>query len=250
MAGEESNAAGVPTRAIHEAYLSMQQAHRQFRQARDNGGDTHAARRDFQDAILTFYELVRPHLRHESALSDYWNGNLPDYTGWDFRSDREADTYVREQGTGVYEVQRHVKLVNLDQDVLTDGGVQGFDEWHELLGLSWDTERLVAISEAEGQRYIKVLRCAVLPLRELDRWKATVVREHDQGEGFMASESTTKTRREFEAPAKLVAAKRLLVEAGDRLGALSEFDASTQRTEITREDMEKVDQWRQKHLDN
>lgn len=243
---------GMPTRAIHESYLSLQKAHREFRRARDTDGDVTAAQGVFQDAILTFYELVRPHLKHESSLSNYWRGELPDYTGWDKPDGEPAATYVKEQGTGVYQVQEHVDSVELNQQVLTDGGVSGFADWHELIGLSWDSERLVAVQpDADSQQYfIKVLRCAVLPLRELDHWQTQVVEERQTGGGFMASETNTKRRREYESPMKLVTGKRLLVEAADQLGALSEFDASTQRTEITREDMEKVEEWRQQQLDN
>lgn len=247
---EDDDTNGIPTRAIHEAYINLQQAHHDYRRARDRGEETRAHRGEFQEQIITFYELVRPHLKHETALADYWSGDLPDYTGWDFDSDREAAQYVRDKGTGVYQVQQHTDLVEVNQEVLTDGGVQGFDGWHDLLGLSWDSERLIALREGEGnQYYIKVIRAAVLPLRTLDHWEATVVTERERGDGFMSSETTTRTRREFEPEQKLVTAKRLLVEAADKLGALSAFDASTSRTEITREDIQKVEQWHKENVD-
>jgi len=248
---QEQQDNGIPTRAIHEAYLTLQDAHREYRRARDNDMDTQGPKAGFQDAVLTFYELVRPHLKHETALEDYWSGSLPDYVGWDFNSSEEAVSYVREHGTGVYQVQQHTDTVQLRQDVLTDGGLQGFTEWHDFLGLSWDSERLVAVQpdpDDESVRYLKLLRCAVLPLRELDHWQATVTKERTQGDGFMAGNTSVETSLEYQHPKKLVTAKRLLVEAADRLGALSEFEASTQTTEITREDMEKVEQWRQKQL--
>lgn len=246
---DDTEGSGIPTRAIHEAYLTLQDAHREYRRARDNDDDLQLPKARFQDAVLTFYELVRPHLRHETALEDYWAGHLPEYTGWDFDSTSEAATYVREKGTGVYQVQEHVDSVQVNQQVLTDGGLQTFEEWHELLGLSWDSERLVAVTPADdGSHFVKVLRCAVLPLRELDRWQADVVKERTQGDGFMAGETTVETTLEYQPVQKLVTAKRLLVEAADRLGALSEFEASSQTTEITREDMQKVEEWRQKQL--
>lgn len=242
MQDDDTN--GIPTRAIHESYINLQQIHHEYRTARDRGEDTHALRGEFQEAVLTFYELVRPHLKHETALSGYWNGDLPEYTGWDFDSEREAVSYIQDKGTGVYQVQKHTNVFRVDQQVLTDGGVQGFDTWHELLGLSWDSERLIAIQPADDNQYFaKVLRTAVLPLRELDSWQATITRERTQGDGFMAGEAATQTRRKFEPDAKLVTAKRLLVEAADKLGALSEFEASTSRTEITRDDIEKVEEW-------
>lgn len=251
---EDTTGAGMPTRAIHEAYITLQQAHRQYRRARDRGADGEAEAADFQDAVLTFYELVRPHLKHESALSEYWAGELPDYTGWDFDTTAEAREYVSERGTGVYQTQLHQTTVALDQEVVADGGLNTFREWHNVLGLSWGTERVVAVGrdrDGEGHTHIaQILRCAVLPLRELDDWQATVTRQRTSGDGFMSGESSVAREREFQPPQKLVAAKRLLVEAADQLGALSAFDASAQRTEITREDMERVEAWRQKQLDN
>lgn len=249
MSQQDNTEQGIPTRAIHEAYLNLQQTHRSYRQARDAGQDAHSEKAAFQDAVLTFYELVRPHLKHETALEDYWQGNLPDYTGWNFDTEREAVAYIQDHGTGVYQVQRHTDAVTIEQRTLTDGGPQTFADWHELLGLSWDSERLVAVDPREEACFVKLLRCAVLPLRELDHWQATIVRERDRGDGFMAGETSVETRREFQPPQKLVTAKRLLVEAADRLGALSEFEASTQTTEITREDMQKVEEWRQKQLE-
>lgn len=241
---------GIPTRAIHEAYLELQGAHKHYRQIRDDPNtddvDETLARGQLQESVLTFYELVRPHLKHESSLSDYWEGSLPDYTGWGFETADEAARYVREHGTGVYQVQRHTDAVQVAQDVLPDGGFEGFADWHDFLDLSWESERLVAVQPAEGgTHFVLLLRAAVLPLRELDHWQARIARDRRQGDGFMAGETTVETRREFELPQKLVTAKRLLVEAADKLGALSEFDASTPETEITREDIQKVDQWRQ-----
>ncbi len=247
---DDTQNTGLPTRAIHDAYLNLQQAHRQFRQARDHDQDITGPQGVFQDAVLTFYELVRPHLKSESALSSYWEGDLPDYAGWDPNSVDDAVRTVREKGTGVYQVQQHVDTVELQQEALTDGGVSSFDDWHQLLGLS-NRERLVGVQHGEDDLvYVQLLRIAVLPLRELDHWQVRISKERTQGDGFMAGETTVKTKREFEPPTKLITAKRLLVEAADKLGALSEFDASSSLTEITREDIQKVEEWHQNQVEN
>jgi hypothetical protein len=256
---QDQQDSGIPTRAIHESYLTLQQTHQQYRRVREQDGDEHTARGELQDSVLTFYELLRPHLKHETALSDYWNGNLPDYTGWDFHSARDARQYIETNGTGVYQVQKHPTTVAVDQETLPDGGQLGWDGWHELLGLSWNTERLISVDEipseerrqmgTDATHYATVLRCAILPLRSLDRWQATITKQRTSGSGFMSGEAAVETKREYQPAQKLVTAKRLLVEAADRLGALSDFEASAQRTEITREDMEKVEAWRQKQLE-
>lgn len=244
---DDSRDTGIPTRAIHEGYLQMQQAHRQFRTARDDPDlDETPAHGDFQDAVLSFYELVRPHLKHETGLSDYWQGSLPDYTGWDFDSEREALQYIRDKSTGVYQLQQHTDVVSLEQQTLTDGGLSTFEEWHTLLGLSKDTERLIAVQPTDSQQYfVKLVRAAVLPLQELDHWQVHIRSERSAGQGFMAGETRTERHREFEPAQKVVAAKRLLVEAADTLSLLSDVEASAQRTEITREDIQKVEQWHQ-----
>lgn len=258
MSKSDTNGSGIPTRAIHESYLSVQRAHQQYRQAREHDTGVTDAQAAMQDEVLTFYELLRPHLKHESALSDYWDGSLPGYTGWDFDSVREAKQHVMDHGTGVYQVQKHPSTVAVRQKMLTDGGVEGYADWHEILDLSWDTERLLSVEpiqdaqrqaiDEEATHYVVVLRCAVLPLRRLDRWQPRVRKQRVSGDGFMSGETSVETKREYQPPQKLVTAKRLLVEAADRLGALSDFEASKQRTEITRQDMEKVEAWRQEQI--
>lgn len=251
----EDEPTGIPTRAIHESYLTLQRAHQDYRRARDRGDDTHHEQGALQDAVLTFYELLRPHLKHETGLSEYWNGELPDYTGWNFDSAAEARAYIRDKGTGVYQIQRHTLMDDLQQrqQVLTDGGngteqPQSFEDWHNLLGLSWERERLISWQAHDDGVYFQVFRCAVLPLRQLDNWQTTIRRERTNGGGFMAGQTSTTEHREFVNEQKLITGKRLLVEAADKLGALSQFDASKQRTEITREDLEKVEQWRQEQI--
>ncbi|MFW5900408.1 MAG: hypothetical protein ACOCTH_01360 [Halodesulfurarchaeum sp.] len=250
---DDTHDSGLPTRAIHDAYLNLQQAHREYRRARDNDQDTKQPQGVFQDAVLTFFELVRPHLKHESALSDYWAGNVPDYAGWSPDSPQDAAAYVREHGTGIYQVQKHVdtrKIRDEEQKVITDGGIDTFEEWHRFLGLS-DSERLVSVKgdDQSGELFVSLLRVAVLPLRDLDHWQARIRKHRKTGDGFMASETSVSTEIEYEPELKLITAKRLLVEAADKLGALSEFDASSPRTEITREDFEKLEEWHQRQVE-
>lgn len=48
---------------------------------------------------------------------------------------------------------------------------------------------------------------------------------------------------------KLKRAARELSDVAEQLGALSEFDASTPRTEITDDLIDEVEQWRQRKLE-
>jgi len=227
---------GIPTRAIHEAYLGMQQAHRSYRQARDDlqadERQVKADKKEFQQTVLTYHELLRPHLVHESGLSNYWHGELPPYsTEWDFRSEEEAIQHVRDRGTGVYQVQVHPDVVEVEQQTLPDGGIETYEGWHDFLGLSWDTERLLAIQPNVGgngshTHVIKKLRAAVVSLKELDYWRAKTVTERRSGDGFMSAETRSRTRQQFEPERNIVTAKRLLVEATDKLGLLSDVNFS------------------------
>jgi len=120
---------GIPTRAIHEAYLQLQDSHRELRRARDNATrDSDRAHAMFQDAVLTFYELIRPHLKRKSSLSRFWVGELPKYPDRWWTSVDEARRYCSRAGTAVWSLQKHVQTaasspnVNGESPVATDGG--------------------------------------------------------------------------------------------------------------------------------
>jgi hypothetical protein len=61
-------------------------------------------------------------------------------------------------------------------------------------------------------------------LKELDHWRARQQTVRESGNGFMAAETHEQVRHEFEPDQRITAAKRLLVEATDKLGLLSGVD--------------------------
>lgn len=230
MARDDGRDTGIPTRAIHEGYLGMQEAHRNYRQSRDSHAtDERQAQRDFQDSVLTFYELVRPHLKHEAGLAEYWHGELPPYLGRWWDDAEEARRYCRQEGTAVWALQKHTNTsasaptVNGDVAV-ADGGQATPAEWHDRLNLT-EMQRLVSIGKHEGMLLWIELR-ATAGLRQLDTWETGKQAKRKQGDGFMAGETATNVTYEYVAPWKLVQAKRLLVEVTDKLSLLSDVDFS------------------------
>ncbi len=226
---------GLAAQAIQEAHLSMEQAHRQFRRARDEGeGAVNDAdpKATYQDAVMTFYELLRPYLKSESQLEAYWNGSIPSYPPNFHRSVDEARRYYEDAAIGVYQIQEHAEAVEVNQQVLTGEGSdvpQAPEQWHQLLRRP-SVSRIVAVQQADGnQWFIKELRFAVMGLRELDHWKATITTERTQGAGFMAGETHTQQRREYEPEQKITQAKRMLTEAANKLGALPDYSIEDSR---------------------
>lgn len=228
---EDTRDTGMPTRAIHESYLSMQQAHQQYRSHRDNPKKSERpAHANYQQAVLTFYELIRSHLKRQSGMSTYWHGELPDYPTHPWSSVDHARQYIQSQGTAIWGLQKHVETVPAQQqaagasggEAIADGGGRSLAEWHDELGLG-DRQRVVAVRPEEEVLLWIELR-AVAGLQQLDTWDTEKNTERNRGSGFMASETATNTELEYVPVAKLTAAKRLLGEAADKMNLLSRVD--------------------------
>lgn len=232
MAQDDTRDTGIPTRAIHEAYLNLQQAHRQFRSARDTPtGNETRAHADFQDATLTFYELIRPHLKRKSGVSKFWEGKLPSYPGRAFESAADAKRYYR-QGVAIWGFQTHVETRplpggNATEIAVADGGNATLRDYHRQFDLS-DMTRILALDAEESVIIWKELR-AIGGLRQLDTWDTREVTERTSGNGFMASQTRKNTELRYVPVWKLTQAKRLLAEAADKMSLLS-------RVEIDHED--------------
>lgn len=225
---EDTRDTGIPTRAIHEAYLNLQQSHREYRRARDTPSrNERPAHADFQDATLTFYELIRPHLKRKSGLAKFWHGQLPDYPGQAFASEDAARNYYR-QGIGVWGLQKHVETRPAPggdaaaSAATTDGGRTSLAEFHQQFDLP-DTVRVIAFDREDSVLVWKELR-AVAGLKQLDSWDTRETRQRDKQGGFMASETTETTQLRYVPVERLTTAKRLLAEAADKMSLLSRVD--------------------------
>lgn len=224
---EDSRDTGIPTRAIHESYLNLQESHREYRRARDDPSRaTRPAHAAFQDAVLTFYELIRPHLKRKSGVSKFWGGELPEYPGQWFKSTQQAKRYYS-QGIAIWDLQKHPNQYRLPSESAaaapaTDGGELLPADYHEMCNVP-DTVRIIAVDPGEGSMFCRELR-PVAGLKQLDSWETREVKHREQGDGFMASETSETTELRFVNVGKLTKAKRLLAEAADKMSLLSRVD--------------------------
>ena len=224
---ERTEDTGIPTRAIHESYLTLQQSHRKYRQAKSMGRDTQREHAEFQDAVLTFYELIRPHLKRKSSMEKFWAGKLPDYPERAYQSVERARQYYIDGGIAVWELQEHTQVAataNVNSGgsatAVADGSGDLAD-WHEQLNLGAN-QRLVSIGRHEEQLVYKELR-AVRGLRQVDGWDTREKTRRESAGGFMAGETSEHVDLKHVPVRKLTKAKRLLAEAADKMSLLSQI---------------------------
>lgn len=236
---DDTRDTGIPTRAIHQAYLRLHHAFRAYRQAKtDPSRDANAAHGDFQESVLTFYELIRAHLARKSSLQKYWAGSVPEYPDQAFGSYEQARRYYVEGGTAVWTVQKHREVQPLTGDAaspaVADGGVPSLADWHERLNRGSRT-RLVTVERDrdEGVLYWVEFRFE-MGLRQLDTWETTRVEHTEQRDGgFLVGESETRTEYKHVAIDKLQRAARVLAEAADKMSLLSQIDVDHEDGVIT-----------------
>lgn len=241
MSGSDSEPTGIPTRAIHEAYLDMQRALKQHRRATDRGGhaEQQRAHGELQDAVLTLYEMLRPHIKHNSGVESYWSGEPPSYPHNGHPPDPK-------DGTAIISWQIHPDTYQLNG--INPEQQRGLADWHDEIGIA-DSVRLHDIQLEEGVAMIRY-QTYEMGLRRLDEWRTEFQSTQTELGGFMGHKTREDPQRRRVPIDKLRRAARELAEAAEELGALSEFDASTPRTEITDELIEEVEEWRQENLES
>lgn len=219
MSGNQDDAhGGIPTRAIHEAYLDMQRALKRYRQAVDRGDDAERDRAhgDVQETVLTFYELLRPHIKHNDAVSDYWDGKLPSYKG-----DSPPDP---EDGKGVIHTQSGYEPVELNQEQLESlQGVDTLRAWHDTLGLNGNVRlRGADVNQKRDGTPVALLSVETyeLGLRRLDSWGTEIVTTQTELGGFLGSETRETRQRKRVAMPKLQRAARELSDVAKEIGFL------------------------------
>lgn len=220
MTNTDDNHTGIPTRAIHEAYLDMQRALKRYRQARDAGSQAAVddAHGDVQETVLTLYELLRPHIKNNDAVRGYWDGELPTYNG-----DGPPDP---EEGKGVIQVQDHRDALDWSDvpidDPETVESMTSLREWHEALGLNGSV-RLVGVAPSEAGLFVTQQRYQI-GLRQLDDWMTEHTTTQTTLGGFMGSTTRERTTRQRVQVNKLKRAARELGDIIERLGLHSATD--------------------------
>lgn len=244
MSQHEDNHSGIPTRAIHEAYLDMQRALKEYRQARDAGSQAviNRAHGDVQETILTLYELLRPHIKHNDAVSEYWEGEPPTYPH------QNGEVPDPEDGKGVLEVQRRNQSFEIPPEQAEEfAEAETLGEWHDLLDLNGSV-RLTGIHAEDSVAFV-AYDAYQLGMRELDGWETEYRSTTESLGGFLGGTREETQERQRVKIHKLKRAARELSDVAERLGALSQFDASTPRTEITDELIEDIDKWRKQNIE-
>jgi hypothetical protein len=219
----DDNHSGIPTQAIHEAYLDMQRARKQYREAKDRGTEREqeAAHGELQDTVLTFYDQLYPHLKHETAVDEYWHGQLPRYNG--------ETPPQPEDGKAILQVQQKTDVFDVP-----DGfeSLDGLGDWHDALGLNGNA-RVVGIT-GQGQAVVAALHHYEMGLKKLDDWETDYRRTVQSMGGFYETKERETVERVRVPVDRLRRAARSLVEACDELGFLSniEMQPNTDTTPI------------------
>jgi len=217
----EENHSGIPTRAIHESYLDMQRSLKQYRDAKDRQ-DQHGIDKshgELQQNVLTFYELLRPHLKQEKAVEGYWFGRLPSYN----RDPTQPPD--PEDGEGIIHVQTKRDVVELNGQVENVDEFETLKDWHDALSMNGNT-RITGIAR-NGNMAVVTLQEYQKGLHHLDQWETKYTRTVRQKEGFM-SDKTEKTIERQRIPIdRLKRAARELATAADELKFLSRTGTPT-----------------------
>jgi hypothetical protein len=244
----------VSARLVEEAYVTLQEQMRTYRQAKNR--DNRAAGLDadtepvimLQDAVETFYHLIRTYVKDEPRLAEYWRGALAKHPERQHSSAETALEYYEEHSVGVWQSQVHTGAVPAAQPqtqaagtngAVADGGTPDtLADWHAALGLPATSRILWIESGAQYEDgfdgwYYKEGRFAVVGLREITNWEVTTRKQHSSGAGFMAGESSSQEVRDPEPAAKVETAARMLVEVADELGAIAGYEPAGDRVHGT-----------------
>lgn len=219
MSTHRDDSTGIPTRAIHEAYLDMQRSLKRYRTARDKGTEAQIddAHGDVQETVLTFYELLRPHLKDKES---YWEGQLPPYNG-----DTPPDP---DRATGVLQVQEHKQTIDwenvpIDPEIsVEDLREASLQEWHDHLNLNGSV-RLTGVMPNQNGVFVSSQRYQI-GLRQLDSWMTKYRTKQAKLGGFLGSTKTEKKERVRVKIPKLKRAARELSDAAKEMGFLPEQD--------------------------
>lgn len=217
MSSNDDRQSGIPTRAIHEAYLDMHRALKGYRQATDtrSQADIKQAHGDVQETVLTLYEMLRPHIKQDDGVRDYWEGRPPSY-----KHDGQPDP---EEGKGVLEVQRHKESLQIPADKAEEfGDAETFEDYHDLIGLN-GTFRLTGI-HFEGDVAFVAYDAYQLGLREMDTWKTEYQKTTEEFGGFLGSTAEEKPEPKRVKITKLKRASRELGDVAKELGFLPQSD--------------------------
>lgn len=246
----------VSSEVVEKAYVTLQEKVRIYRQARDQSN--HAAGLNpgtdpvviLQDAVQTFFQFVRPFIKGDPRMAEYWQGAIAQHPDTQHRTVADAKAYYRDNSVGVWQIQTHTGSLpaattqqqNGQQPAVADGGNINVAKispgtWHEELRLP-PTTRLLRIEPAfeddefEGWYYVEG-RFATVGLREVPTWTVETRKERNSGDGFMAAETSSRKIQNPEPAKKVETAARMLVEVADELEAIATYKPRGKRVHGT-----------------
>jgi len=228
---------GIPTRAIHEQYVAMQGSLQQYRTARDQGQAVQRAHGDLQRDVLTFYELLRPHLKAQDAVSDWWEGKLPNYKPSEPEYVPDPD-----DGRGILQIQTARRVVDLSEADFSQARADGPSEaslkdWHDALGLNGGV-RVEGVAGL-GDSVLLTIQEYQLGLRQMDDWETKYQRKRQSQGGFMSDKTTETVERQRIPADRLIRAARELSDVTDHMNLLTDISSSRETFLATDNDEQK-----------
>lgn len=213
---EGGDANGIPTRAIHEAYLDMHRALKECRQAKDRGSSPaqEQAHGEVQDTVLTLFGMLRPHLRSNKSVEKYWKGQPPNYPSGNGTAPEPDD------GTAVLSWQIHPDVRELNGT--SPDEIHSLKRWHEELELA-DNVRIQSLQPNGTQIFVRY-QTYELGLQKLDSWSTQFTTIQTNIGGFFSGKKKSQTVRKRVPVDKLRRAAWALGDTANTLGFLSETD--------------------------
>lgn len=221
---------GVPTRAIHEAYLDMQRSLKAYKDAKDSLQDAriNRAHREVQSSTTTLFEFLRPYIKQGDTSADYWNGEVPPYPSDKLEPDI-AD------GVAILQVQRRNEPFTVNNNLNLENGVDN-KKLHDQLGLNDDT-RICGVSQ-QGDVVFVAYQAYMMGLKHIDKWETTRRTQTVQKGGFMSDKTQQKVQaRRVDMP-KLKRAARSLNNVCHDLGLLAQVQESRDSYHAASDDVE------------
>lgn len=231
---DQDHAAGgstIPTRVIHEAFVNSKHARQGYIQARKSDQGLEPARRQLQQAVLAYYEVLREYIKEH--LEDYWHGKLPTNGN---------------EGIAIFGYADTTADVPLS-DFEPNGSLKDDAPINRDLGHHQQIQGLADINHDAGIATLRI-RNYRAGLKQLeDTFNQTTVK-HTQKKGSpLGNRVVTKEKSQQLDAGLLFTAARCLDEATKELGLLAEVEEGTPRTQITEETLEEVKAWREQNIE-
>lgn len=228
---DEERASGIPTRVIHNAYVQTKNARHQYIHARKNDSGIEAARRELQQAVLNYYEVLREYI--QKHLDDFWHGKLP-HDGSD--------------GIAIFGYSDTTTTAPFSEFTPTGGLKDDAAILNELR----DNQRILGVTDINEDAGVVTIQIRTYQagLKHLDHLFDETQTQYDQKKGSPLGNRVVRKQTSQQLNTGLLfTAARCLDQATMELGLLAAVDEGTPRTQITEETLEEVKAWREQNIE-